>query len=124
MIEDMGANAAGRGEHKIDAFGVIDPPHLVLVIEIALRRARLDQRDPLAVKIETVGDRPHVMDRHDMRLGPGVAARLTRGRLVGQIVGLRRHWRDIGQDAVDLRQALDHLRGEAHGVLPGGGYRR
>ena len=114
MVEDLAADAAGRGEHQLDAFRVIDAAQLVIVVEIALRGRRLDKADALTVEIEPAGDRPHVVDRHGMRFRPPVAARRAGRRVVGQVVGFLRHRREVVQDAFDMGQAVDLWRAEAH----------
>src|SRR5215469_18897793 len=61
------------------------------------------------------GDGPDIMDRHRMRLGDAVRARHARGRFIGEVHRLFRHWREIIEDALYVRQALDDVDGECHG---------
>src|SRR5207237_8686082 len=71
----------------------------------------------LTVARQTRGYRTSILDRHPMRFGDPVRARDTRRRVVGEVHRLLAHRREVIEDTLDAREALNHVSGEAHGPV-------
>jgi len=96
-------------------FGIVDAVQLILVVKIFDRALVLDNGEALAVERQPRRNRPGVVDRHPMGLGDAGRAGHAGRRVVGKVHWLVGHRRQIVENALDVRKALDHVTGEAHG---------
>src|ERR1700736_116076 len=75
----------------------------------------LDKSQAFTVEREPTRDRPSIMNPHNMRFRNASRPRHSGRRIIGEIHRLFRHRREVIEKALDTRQALDHVTGEAHG---------
>ena len=79
MVEDKDAAGAGDLGDEALRLRVVDPPHLVVVPEVAHRAVLLDEREALPVELDFRGDRPHVADAHLVRARAACSSGSRRG---------------------------------------------
>src|SRR5580704_10555405 len=114
MVEYQHPAGAGCLGDEAYGFGIIDAAQLVLVIEVLDRAAMLDMSQPFTVEREATRDRPCIMNQHDMRFRNASRPRHSGRRVIGEVYRLFRHRREVIQKALDMRQPLDHVTGDAH----------
>src|SRR5436309_8972211 len=74
----------------------------------------LDKDQAFTVEREATRDRPSIMNRHDMRFRNASRPRHSGRRVIGEVHRLFRHRRQVIEKALDTRQSLDHVNGDAH----------
>src|SRR6202043_1362911 len=114
MVEYQHPAGAGCLGDEAYGFRIIDAAQLVLVIEVLDRAAMLDMSQPFTVEREATRDRPCIMNQHDMRFRNASRPRHSGQRVVGKVHRLFRHRREVIEKALDMRQPLDHVTGDAH----------
>ena len=106
MVEDK--DAAGA-QLLLDEFGrlrVVDGADLVIVPEVPDGAALFDEREAIGVEPDLVRNRPHVMDRQQMRLMHHVGRRVAGAGLVGVIARSLGRRREVVQLGFDIRQTI------------------
>ena len=83
MVEDNHSRRAGLLLHQTLDLGVINPAHLVGVIEVAHRRIVMRQHEALVVKGDFIGHRPPIDDADGLFDDFSSPWRHARWRLVG-----------------------------------------
>src|SRR5207302_5321469 len=77
----------------------------------------LDEGEAFAVERQACRHRSSIVDRHPMRFGDAVRARYAGRRVISQVHRLFSHRREVVEDTLDARKALDRVTREAHRSL-------
>jgi len=124
VIEHHDLRGAGLAlDQRLD-LGLVDPAHLVAIVEVAHRRLVLGKHEGLAIERQVSGDRPHVVDSH---LEIAIVAESARDasadrRVVGD--GLDAEIGEVGNAGLDpggkwrLRNAGRSVLDGWHGIPP------
>jgi hypothetical protein len=118
VIEDEYTIRARRLGDQSFSLRIIDPPNLVLVVEILHRAGVPQQLKPLSIERGVRRGRPGVVYWHLVRLVDRVRARYARRRIEGVVTRTFRHLTQIAQICVHVGQiksaALKHRGMFAH----------
>ena len=107
VVEDEHLAGAGRLRHHALHLGIIHPPHLVLVPEVADRALVVQYREALAVERDVGDDRTNVMYRHGVRFALRVRTRHAGRRIEGIVARPFGHRREVVQRCLDVRQVVE-----------------
>ncbi len=120
LAEDQHPGGASEFLHQGLDLRIVDPAHLVRIVEVAHRRRPALEDEAIAFKRQPVRDPAHIVDAHIVVLHRPVGAFAVGGIEARGLAGLH-----IGQGDIDMgrplgepRQRALHDVDRAHAVLP------
>jgi hypothetical protein len=114
VVEHQYPGGAGDFGDEPLGFGVIDPAQFILVIKVADRAVVLDHSETFAVERQAPRQWPGVVDHHAVRLGLASRTRHAGRWIVSEIDRSFRHRREVVENTLHVREAIDDIRGKGH----------
>ena len=117
MVEYDDAVGLQRRAEKSFGGGIVDVPHLLIVVEIPDDGRVPDQGKTLAVQRKVARDQAGVEDRNLMGFGQRRRSGLARRRIEGVGAGFSGGRREVVELAGDEGKRLEFCLLQAHGIL-------